>query len=359
MQSVAGCISQLIGPTSQMRMNTKYYSGQRSKPISRNLFPHLTVQCPVYKESLRETIKPTIESVKDAIRTYEMQGGTANIFVNDDGMQVIPKEEAELRRQYYEEQRVGWVSRPKGWSPPKATGMSKFVPCAGGRKQSQESEKGEQHFIRAGKFKKASNMNYAMAVSVRIEDKLTEVVRHPEWTQGDEDREYKRCLAEIIDEDEGRTKAEGNVRIGEYILLIDSDTRVPSDCFLDAVSELERSPEVAIIQYSSGVTNVSDSFFENGITFFTNLIYTAIKYAVANGDVAPFVSFLTNVFLHGLTNRHRLAIMRFYDGALSRRLLTFMMELRSTGRSRQCPKISTWPFVCRSKATSSGLPLTP
>ena len=46
---------------------------------------------------------------------------------------------------------------------------------------------------------------------------------------------------------------------------------------------------MASIQFSSGVTNVSYSFFENAITFFTNLIYTAIKYAVANGDVAPFV----------------------------------------------------------------------
>ena len=35
--------------------------------------------------------------------------------------------------------------------------------------------------------------------------------------------------------------------------------------------------------------NVSDTFFEMGITFFTNLIYTAIRFAVANGDVAPFV----------------------------------------------------------------------
>lgn len=34
---------------------------------------------------------------------------------------------------------------------------------------------------------------------------------------------------------------------------------------------------------------VVHTYFENGITFFTNLIYTAIKYTVANGDVAPFV----------------------------------------------------------------------
>jgi cellulose synthase/poly-beta-1,6-N-acetylglucosamine synthase-like glycosyltransferase len=46
---------------------------------------------------------------------------------------------------------------------------------------------------------------------------------------------------------------------------------------------------VAIIQFNSGVMNVTTSFFEMGITFFTNLVYTAIQFAVANGDVAPFV----------------------------------------------------------------------
>ncbi len=41
---------------------------------------------------------------------------------------------------------------------------------------------------------------------------------------------------------------------------------MPVDCLLDAASEMEISPEVAIIQYSSGVMNVTNSFFENGIT---------------------------------------------------------------------------------------------
>lgn len=64
---------------------------------------------------------------------------------------------------------------------------------------------------------------------------------------------------------------------------------MPTDCLLDAVSELEISPEVAILQFSSGVMNVTTSYFEAGITFFTNLVYSAIRYGVANGDVAPFV----------------------------------------------------------------------
>ena len=43
------------------------------------------------------------------------------------------------------------------------------------------------------------------------------------------------------------------------------------------------------MQFTSGVMQVVNTYFENGITFFTNLIYSAIKYTVSNGDVAPFV----------------------------------------------------------------------
>lgn len=268
MQSIAGCIAQLIGPISQMTDNSKFFSGRPPRRLRTGLLPHVTIQAPVYKEGLYTVIEPTIQSLKAAISTYEMQGGTANIFVNDDGMQLISEEDAQVRRDFYDENNIGWVARPK---------------------HNPKPAEGERAFIRAGKFKKASNMNYALAVSSRIEDKLAAVSRTPTWTKGDELVAYDRCMQEVIAEDEGRTWAEGNIRMGDYILLIDSDTRVPTDCFLDAVSEMEQSPQVAIIQFSSGVMNVTNSFFENGITFFTNLIYTAIRYAVANGDVAPFV----------------------------------------------------------------------
>jgi membrane glycosyltransferase len=49
-----------------------------------------------------------------------------------------------------------------------------------------------------------------------------------------------------------------------YDLLVDSDTRVPSDCLLDACSEMEASPEVGIMQFSSGVMQVVNTYFENG-----------------------------------------------------------------------------------------------
>ena len=270
-QSLVGDLAQLFGPVGQMERNTKYYSGKAPRRLQRDTFgplPHVTIQMPVYKEGLRAVIEPTVRSIKQAISTYELQGGTANIFVNDDGMQLISQEEAKARQDYYDEQQIGWVARPK---------------------HNPKPAEGETMFLRRGKFKKASNMNYAMRFSVEIEEALAAFPRHAQWTQHDENNAYHVCLERVLAAREGETWADGNIRMGDYILIIDSDTRVPNDCFLEAVSEMEQSPQVAILQYASGVMNVTNSFFENGITFFTNLVYTMIRFAVANGDVAPFV----------------------------------------------------------------------
>jgi hypothetical protein len=183
-------------------------------------------------------------------------------------VQLISPEDARARQDYYDENQIGWVARPK---------------------HNPNPADGEKPFIRRGKFKKASNMNYAMQLSVRVEEILTTIPRHERWTQMDENNAYREALQTALEERQGEAWADGNIRIGDYILLIDSDTRVPNDCFLEAVSEMNHSPQVAILQYASGVMNVTNSFFENGITFFTNLIYTMIRLAVANGDVAPFV----------------------------------------------------------------------
>lgn len=62
-----------------------------------------------YKEGLEAVIKPTMFSIKAAISSYEMQGGTANIFVNDDGMQLISEDESRARQDFYDEHNIGWV----------------------------------------------------------------------------------------------------------------------------------------------------------------------------------------------------------------------------------------------------------
>ncbi|KAK7962886.1 uncharacterized protein PG986_003711 [Apiospora aurea] len=260
-QVIVGCLAQIFGPIRQLTINSKFFSARPPPRLHSGNLPHLTVQCPVYKEGLQGVIAPTVKSIKQAISTYELQGGSANMFMNDDGLQLIPEEERRARIEFYADHSIGWVARPKH---------------------------GENGFLRRGKFKKASNMNFALMISCKVEDKLARYQRGPEWSQADEAQAYEQSLKEVLEED-GRAWADGNVRVGDYILIIDSDTRVPADCLLDAVSEMEQSPDVGIMQFSSGVMQVVHTYFENGITFFTNLIYTAIRYTVSNGDVAPFV----------------------------------------------------------------------
>jgi hypothetical protein len=75
--------------------------------------PHFTIQMPVYKEGLEGVIIPTVESLKKAITTYERQGGSVNIFLFDDGMQIWDEEEQEIRKAYYDRNNIGWTARPK------------------------------------------------------------------------------------------------------------------------------------------------------------------------------------------------------------------------------------------------------
>ena len=76
---------------------------------------------------------PTIKSIKKAISTYELQGGSANIFINDDGLQLIDEEEKRARIEFYADNSIGWVARPNH---------------------------GSNGFQRRGKFKKVSTRAY-------------------------------------------------------------------------------------------------------------------------------------------------------------------------------------------------------
>ncbi|BFZ57041.1 hypothetical protein PYCC9005_004091 [Savitreella phatthalungensis] len=269
---VVVAVLNVIGPIGHMYENSRHYSCKPPIRITQDL-PHITIQCPVYKEDLRDVIIPTVESLKVAISTYEKQGGTATIFVNDDGMQLISEEERRVRQAYYAQNQIGWVARP-----------------------------GHNHngFVRAGKFKKASNMNFAMHISMLVEDRLEQVQRRQDdWSDDDEQAAYKQCLEDVLSdyrrESGHEAWAQGNIRIGELILLVDSDTRVPEDCFLDAASEFTHAPRVAILQHDSGVMQVSWDFWENAISYFTRCIYFSLRYATAAGDTAAFVGH--NAFL--------------------------------------------------------------
>lgn len=95
-------------------------------------------------------------------------------------------------------------------------------------------------------------MNFGNALSLRVEELMDELrPAEPKddpdamaewvWTEEDEKEIYDEALAQALEESNGIAWAAGNIRIGELILIIDSDTRVPEDCFLDAASYVSLS----------------------------------------------------------------------------------------------------------------------
>jgi hypothetical protein len=112
-QVIIGCLAQILGPVRQMTINSKFYSAKPPRRIQSPILPHITIQCPVYKEGLSSVIAPTVKSVKQAISTYELQGGSANMFINDDGLQIIDEEDRRARIEFYADHSIGWVARPK------------------------------------------------------------------------------------------------------------------------------------------------------------------------------------------------------------------------------------------------------
>ncbi|KAF9264999.1 hypothetical protein L218DRAFT_986582 [Marasmius fiardii PR-910] len=275
-------ISFVIGPVAQYHENSFYYSAVPPTPNSEvdSHLPHVTIELPVYKESLEETITPSVLSLKKAMQTYARQGGTSAIFVHDDGLQLVSAEEREKRIQFYSDHNIGWVARPRHSDEPEG-------------------------FKRAGRFKKASNMNYGLALSLRMEQKILELESQEKAGQLQlgglslEDKALQLAIEEVYEDTGKKWKPWAcngkSLRMGDVILIVDSDTIVPEDCFRDAARELAECPEVAIIQHESDVMQVAHHFFENGIAHFTRRINKCISMGCANGEVAPFVGH--NAFL--------------------------------------------------------------
>ncbi|EIN04516.1 hypothetical protein PUNSTDRAFT_122841 [Punctularia strigosozonata HHB-11173 SS5] len=278
---VVGQLSCILGPVAHYHENSKYYSAVKPSPNKAvdAALPHITIEMPVYKESLEQTIAPSVFSLKRAMQTYARQGGTSAIFIHDDGMQLISEADRKARMSFYADHNIGWVARPGHSNEPDG-------------------------FKRAGRFKKASNMNYGLAMSLKMERILKEMIERGEDDEEEggptlEDKALA-CAVEETFEESGRryqpwARNGRSIRVGDVILIVDSDTVVPEDCLRDAARELAECPDVAIIQHESGVMQVAHHYFENGITHFTRRINKCISMVCANGEVAPFVGH--NAFL--------------------------------------------------------------
>ena len=158
-------------------------------------------------------------SLKKAMQTYARQGGTSSIFVHDDGLQLISEADRQERMRFYADNGIGWVARPKH----------------------DDSEGG---FKRRGRFKKASNMNYGLSLSLKMEEimRRLEIERAEKASVTDsasseigeediEEQALRMAIDEIYEESGRRFRPWAHnakaLRMGEVILIVDSDTIVP------------------------------------------------------------------------------------------------------------------------------------
>ncbi|CAM9302511.1 unnamed protein product, partial [Phaeothamnion confervicola] len=256
--SVHFAITQLVcsfGPVAHMQTNSKFYSAiAPPRPLH---YPMVTIQMPVYKEGLEATIMPSIVSLEAAMTHYKKAGGVSRIYINDDGLQLLSDKERSDRVRAYNAHGIGYVARP-----------------------------GHDKLARKGLFKKASNMNYALDVTFKVERIMAE--------QGITDVEL--ALDMVKTSMDGEFIAGGDVRIGEIILLVDSDTRVPEDCLTKIVGEFALAPQLGFLQCRTTPLRDQDNYWEDMIAHFTANIYdVGIALSVSAGDPAPLVGH--NAFL--------------------------------------------------------------
>ena len=244
------------------KRNNKYYSGLEIPDfyVQSKEYPPITIQIPVYKESLQNTLKPTIlNCCREADRYMDETGALCNIIICDDGYNLIPEADRFERIEFYKEMGLGFTARPH---------PSKYP--------------------RKGRFKKAGNLNFSMNYGGCFYN-----------SEGSPD-EVKEQVEKLI---EIGAAFGGDTRYGDYILLIDSDTRLPiipmqeNGCLKRLAKEmLFDGQEVSFIQCYTAPYMSLKSTAEKCVYHHTCNIYNSIMLATAFNSMAPLVGH--NAFLN-------------------------------------------------------------
>ena len=140
-----------------------------------------------------------------------------------------------------------------------------------------------------------------------VERRHLQIERNNARSEADEKVASEQILEQVLQR--GYAWATGDIRLGDIILIIDSDTRVPADCLFDAAIAFHESPDVAILQHRSRALAARHSYWETWAKYFTEFIYTIITYGVVAGNIGPFLGYYL-FLLHIVNFRHNAFIRR-------------------------------------------------
>lgn len=221
-------------------------------------WPSVTIQIPIFREGFEDAIRPTLDASLEAARRYrEETGGRCNVLVSEDGLLYFARNDLEgaleaarstapdertadqvellARMAYYDSHEIGFIARP--YPEPGVPGTE-----------------------RAGRFRKASNLNYSLRLADRLEGGAPLSEAHARFRDAVPERVYEL----------GRWQ--GDVRVGDLIVQLDKDSVIPPDVIRATVPEFLADPTLAYTQHASYPTN-EERYFSVVIGWFTRLLY--------------------------------------------------------------------------------------
>jgi cellulose synthase/poly-beta-1,6-N-acetylglucosamine synthase-like glycosyltransferase len=221
-------------------------------------WPSVTIQIPVFREPFETGIRPTLESARKAAERYRQKtGARCNVLVCDDGLLCFASNDLEgalaaaraaspesrstaqsellVRTAYYEEADLPFVARP--WPQAGVPGTE-----------------------RAGRFRKASNLNYSLRLADRLEGSEPLSDTHARFRMALPERAFALGVSR------------GDVRIGDIIVQLDKDSVMAPDVIQATVPEFLADPTLAYTQHSTYPTN-EDRYFSAMVGWFTRLLF--------------------------------------------------------------------------------------
>jgi cellulose synthase/poly-beta-1,6-N-acetylglucosamine synthase-like glycosyltransferase len=272
-------------PAKAFQTNTKFCSIIPETKPPESDWLDVTIQIPVYKESLHEVIMPTLKSCIAARDYYEKKtdhGASCNIVICDDGMMAYMRDRFPAVEMLWEhvvqtEGRILKLSR-----------LLRTVPRASRRHLKGLHSKSVYEVFhrmlfyyhynigfvarstvdRRGKFKKASNLNSHLRLALGAAQRAAE-----EQT----DLSFDEALyEESHDTDGSRYVMFGNnVKVGHLICINDADARMAESVIHKTVPEFLNDNTLGFTQHATKtmVDQRGESYYINMLTAYTDALY--------------------------------------------------------------------------------------
>lgn len=268
-------------PSRAFQTNTKYCSMIPEEKPSNSSWSNVTIQIPVYKESLQEVVMPTLKSCMKS-RDYYIRktGSRCNIVVCDDGMMAFLKNNFAAAEMLWET-----ICKTNG-KIFKLSQLLQQVPRPSrrhlkGLKSHSVYEVfhrmlfyfhydigfvGRSTWDRRGKFKKASNLNSHLRL-----------VWGAEQVAKTHDMSLDQSLIEVSHNSDGsRDIMFGNdVSIGHLIVVNDADARMSETVILKTVPEFLNDKFLGFTQHATKTLDDQrgESFYINMLSAYTDALY--------------------------------------------------------------------------------------